>query len=97
MLVYSFTWGVLYLTLVSIPLVFGQIYGFSTGESGLIYLTQTLGSTIGFGCDWYCNKLYLKNVGKKGPEARLYTAFVGGICVPLGACRASFLSPHAQM
>ncbi|GAA5896292.1 MFS transporter [Sporobolomyces salmoneus] len=81
----SFTWGVLYLTLVSIPLVFGEIYHFNTGESGLVYLTQVFGSTLGFACDWYCNKLYLKNVGKRGPEARLYTAFVGGTCVPIGA------------
>ncbi|GAA5922095.1 MFS transporter [Sporobolomyces koalae] len=81
----SFTWGVLYLTLVSIPLVFGQIYHFDTGESGLVYIAQTLGSTIGLAADWYCNRLYLKNVAQRGPEARLYTAFVGGVCVPLGA------------
>ncbi|GAA5951045.1 hypothetical protein JCM3765_004662 [Sporobolomyces pararoseus] len=93
----SFTWGVLYLTLVSIPLVFGEIYQFNTGESGLVYLTQTFGSTIGYACDWYCNKLYLKNVAKRGPEARLYTAFVGGVCVPLGAfiyCFTSYPQCH---
>lgn len=72
------------MTLVSIPLVFTEVYNFTLGQSGLVYICQFLGSTIGFGCDWYCNKLYLKNVAKKGPEARLYTAFVGGVCVPLG-------------
>ncbi|GAA5900772.1 hypothetical protein JCM5296_004891 [Sporobolomyces johnsonii] len=81
----SFTWGVLYLCLVSIPLVFGRIYGFSTGESGLVYITQTIGSTIGLVFDHYCNRLYLKNVAKRGPEARLYSAFGGGILVPLGS------------
>jgi len=77
--------GVLYLTLVSIPIVFKQIYGFNTGEAGLVYITQTLGSAIGIIADGYCNRLYLKNVAKRGPEARLFTAFVGGVCVPLGA------------
>lgn len=64
----------LYLCLVSIPLVFGRIYGFSTGESGLVYITQTIGSTIGLVFDLYCNRLYIKNVAKRGPEARLYSA-----------------------
>ncbi|GAA5943732.1 hypothetical protein JCM1841_002539 [Sporobolomyces salmonicolor] len=81
----SFTWGVLYLCLVSIPLVFGRIYGFSTGESGLVYITQTIGSTIGLVFDLYCNRLYIKNVAKRGPEARLYSAFGGGVLVPLGS------------
>ncbi|GAA5856216.1 hypothetical protein JCM8547_000825 [Rhodosporidiobolus lusitaniae] len=82
----SFTWGVLYLFLVAIPLVYGRVYGFNTGESGLVYITQFLGSCIGLAWDVYCGKkFYRPNMVKRGPEARLYSAFGGGICVPLGA------------
>ncbi|GAA5994674.1 hypothetical protein JCM5350_000375 [Sporobolomyces pararoseus] len=38
----GFTWGVMYLELVSIPLVYREIYSFSIGESGLVYITQIL-------------------------------------------------------
>ncbi|GAA6059611.1 hypothetical protein JCM10212_005110 [Sporobolomyces blumeae] len=88
----SFTWGVLYLCLVSIPIVFERIYRFNTGEAGLLYITQTIGSTLGLIVDYYCDKLYQKNVAKRGPEARLYTAFVGGILVPLGSYLYAFTS-----
>ena len=33
----------------------------------------------------FCDKLYHKNVARKGPEARLYTAMVGGVLLPLGS------------
>lgn len=35
--------------------------------------------------DYYCNIAYHKNVAKRGPEARLYTAMVGGILLPVGS------------
>ncbi|GAA5941346.1 hypothetical protein JCM3775_001548 [Rhodotorula graminis] len=93
----SFAWGVLYLFLVSIPYVFTKVYGFSTGEAGLIYITQFLGGIIGIVVDRYCQRLYHANVAKRGPEARLYTAFVGGVCVPVGAfifCFTSYSFVH---
>lgn len=37
------------LFLVSIPYVYGRVYHFSTGEAGLVYITQFLGSCIGMG------------------------------------------------
>ncbi|GAA6059612.1 hypothetical protein JCM10212_005111 [Sporobolomyces blumeae] len=80
----SFTWGVMYLCLVSVPLVFKQVFGFNTGEAGVVYVTQTIGSTIGVGIELYCQKLYKRNVGQRGPEALLYTAFWGGVLFPLG-------------
>ncbi|GAA6035960.1 hypothetical protein JCM8097_005186 [Rhodosporidiobolus ruineniae] len=81
----SFTWGVLYLFLVAIPLVFSKVYGFSTGEAGLVYITQFIGSCGGFAYDQYCSRYYRANVEKRGPEARLYSAFGGGVFVPIGA------------
>ncbi|GAA5997302.1 MFS transporter [Rhodotorula paludigena] len=81
----AFTWGVLYLFLVSIPYVYSRVYGFSTGECGLVYITQFIGSAIGMAYDQYCMKFYHRNVAKRGPEARMYSAFGGGLCVPVGA------------
>jgi hypothetical protein len=45
----SFCWGVLYILLESLPLVFGGVYGFSIGQSGLTFITQIVGSCIGLG------------------------------------------------
>lgn len=66
--------GVMYIELVSVPLVFQEIYGFNTGQSGLVYITQTIGSFVGFGIEAYCNRLYRRHEARKGPEARLFTA-----------------------
>ncbi|BGP12470.1 hypothetical protein JCM10213v2_000387 [Rhodosporidiobolus nylandii] len=88
----SFTWGVLYLFLVAIPLVYGRLWGFNTGECGLIYITQTIGSALGFAYDQYCMRYYHANVARRGPEARLYSAFGGGLCVPIGAFIFCFTS-----
>ncbi|BGP52748.1 hypothetical protein JCM8202v2_000304 [Rhodotorula sphaerocarpa] len=85
------------LFLVSIPYVYGRVYHFSTGEAGLVYITQFLGSCIGMAYDQYCGRFYRRNVEKRGPEARLYSAFGGGICVPLGAfifCGTSLPNVH---
>jgi hypothetical protein len=94
---------VLYILLESLPLVFGGVYGFSIGQSGLTFITQIVGSCAGLGesfssilmrrltnesslvVDYYCNKAYHRNVAERGPEARLYTAMVGGILLPVGS------------
>ena len=64
----------MYLELVSIPLVYREIYSFSIGESGLVYITQILGSFGGFALEFYCSRLYQRHVAKRGSEARLFTA-----------------------
>ncbi|GAA5874285.1 hypothetical protein JCM8547_007553 [Rhodosporidiobolus lusitaniae] len=81
----SFTWSVLYLSLVSIPIIYKTIYGFSNGATGLIYISQVVGIFIGVGFDRLCNILYMRHVAKKGPEARLYTGLGAAIFVPIGS------------
>lgn len=93
----SFSWAVLYLFLVSIPYVYGRVFHFSLGESGVVYVTQFIGSCIGMAYDQYCGRFYRRNVAKRGPEARLYTAFGGGVCVPVGAfifCFTAYAHVH---
>ena len=81
----SFAWLALYLLLESIAGVFADVYGFSIGQAGLVFISEIIGATLGLIIDHFCNKLYLKTVDKRGPEARLYTAMAGGICFPVGA------------
>lgn len=38
-----------YILLESIPLVFGGVYGFTIGQSGLAFITQVVGSILGLG------------------------------------------------
>ena len=81
----SMGWGVLYLLLGSIVIVFQGLYGFATGPLGFVYATQAVGACLGLALDIYvCTPLYHKNVAKRGPEARLYTAMIGGVVFPVG-------------
>ncbi|KAL8276146.1 hypothetical protein RQP46_011440 [Phenoliferia psychrophenolica] len=73
----SFVWCVLYILLESIPLVYEGVYGFNIEQSSFVFASQVVGATIGL--------VYRRNVATRGPEARLYTAMVGGCLVPLGA------------
>lgn len=64
----------MYLELVSIPLTYREVYNFSLGQAGLVYITQVIGSFLGFGIEGYCGRLYQRHVARRGSEARLYTA-----------------------
>lgn len=80
----AFAWAVLYILLISVPIVFREVYGFTIGETGAIYTSLILGTCAATVIGYYTNKLYLKNVDTMGPEARMYTGMVGGILFPLG-------------
>ncbi|SCV68375.1 BQ2448_496 [Microbotryum intermedium] len=88
----SFCWAILYIQLVSLPLVFGELYDFTIGEAGMTYAAQFIGASVGLLIDHYCNKKYIKEVGRRGPEARLYSAMVGGIFIPVGCFTFTFTS-----
>ncbi|KAK9894773.1 MFS general substrate transporter [Cystobasidium minutum MCA 4210] len=81
----SFVYAVLYLLLVAIPIVYARVYHFNTGQIGLIYLSQAVGTILGAGVTVWTNRLYHKNVAKRGAEARLYSGMVGGVCLPVGS------------
>uniref|UniRef100_A0A0K3CDZ5 BY PROTMAP: gi/472587111/gb/EMS24610.1/ MFS polyamine transporter [Rhodosporidium toruloides NP11] gi/647394703/emb/CDR35936.1/ RHTO0S01e10528g1_1 [Rhodosporidium toruloides] n=1 Tax=Rhodotorula toruloides TaxID=5286 RepID=A0A0K3CDZ5_RHOTO len=94
----SFTWvRLLHLFLVSIPTVYKGVFGFNTGQAGLVYMGQFVGGSLGMIFDRYCERFYQRNVAKRGPEARLYSAFGGGIFLPVGAfifCFTSYPQCH---
>ncbi|KAM0793367.1 hypothetical protein ACM66B_000822 [Microbotryomycetes sp. NB124-2] len=93
----SFGWALLYMLLVAIPIVLRGTYGFSIGQAGLAFTSQVIGSGLGLVIDHYCEKLYHRKVAKRGPEARLYQAMVGGLMIPVGAAIFSFTAyPHVH-
>ncbi|KAL8290241.1 hypothetical protein RQP46_003180 [Phenoliferia psychrophenolica] len=83
-------WAVLYLELESVNLVFGGIYGFNLEQSSAVFTTQVVGAGFGLAIDLYCDTHYKKQVSRRGPEARLYSAMVGGCCLPIGAFLYTF-------
>ncbi|KAJ9108018.1 hypothetical protein QFC20_003587 [Naganishia adeliensis] len=80
----SMAWGVFYALTQSIPLIFQELYHFDTGHTGLVYLSMSIGTILSFIFNFYQEHLYRKNVAKRGPEARLYAAMVGGVCFAVG-------------
>lgn len=80
----SFAWADLYLLLVSVPMVFKEVYGFSVGQTGLAFSIFIISTCVAGAVARYTNRLYLANVESKGPEARMYTGVLGGLLLPLG-------------
>ncbi|KIM44763.1 hypothetical protein M413DRAFT_442721 [Hebeloma cylindrosporum] len=78
----GFAWGVYYCMIESIPPVFKSLHQFNQGEVGSVYMTMALGGLLGFLTNFYQEKLYQRNVEKRGPQARLYLV-----------CGAAFLFP----
>nr|POF26335.1 putative transporter [Quercus suber] len=84
----SFIYGLLYLSLTSYSLIFGGVYGFSLGVSGLPYVGMITGVFIGFGVVIALNKRYVKQLQANNnvpvPEWRLPVSMVGGIFFSIG-------------
>ncbi|SCV68698.1 BQ2448_819 [Microbotryum intermedium] len=86
----SFAWGILYLTLRAVPLVFAHVYGFTIGQVGLVFYGVVVAGIIGFVSNFYQERLYQRYVGTRGPEARLYAALIGGMIFPMGTLIFAF-------
>ncbi|KAM0793342.1 hypothetical protein ACM66B_000797 [Microbotryomycetes sp. NB124-2] len=88
----AFGWGIMYLSLRAVPLVFGNVYGFSIGQIGLVFLSIVVGGFIGYVTNYIQEYLYRLKVADKGPEARLYAAMAGGVIFPIGTIIFAFAS-----
>lgn len=53
-------------------------------------LSRRVASIIGFGTNFYQERLYRAHVARRGPEARLYASLVGGLVFPAGAFILAF-------
>lgn len=80
----AYAGAVLYLLLVSIPIIFTEVYAFSIGQVGLVYITQIVGSVAGTVICLWGDKMYHRHFDTHGPEARMWTGMSGGILFPLG-------------
>lgn len=84
----AFIYGILYLFLTAVPLIFTGEYGFSQGVAELPYLSMLLGvfigGLIGMHMDKYFKKATERNNGKVIPEERLPAMMIGAIFYTIG-------------
>jgi len=85
----AIAYGCLYILIVTFPTVWGEVYGFSEGSTGLMYLSFLIGYMIGivffqYSATWLLKKLIAKNGGVSKPEFRLPFLLVSGITLPVG-------------
>lgn len=81
----SFAWGILYLTLAAIPLVFRSIHGFSLQEANAVFAFMTVASILATILSIYQEKI-AKRYGKATgtAESRLYFACIESGFMPIG-------------
>lgn len=81
----SFSWGILYLTLAAVPLVFRTNHGFNIQESGAVFAAVFISAAIFTIICIYQEKI-AKNCGKlpNTPEARLYFSRYQSALMPIG-------------
>lgn len=82
-------YGYLYLIFTAIPTLFEQTYGFSSGNTGLAYIGQGLGASVGLiitGAlsDRIVTRLTAKNGGERKPEYRIPLIMFGALVLPIG-------------
>lgn len=84
----AFIYGLLYLFLTAVPLIFQGRYGWATGEAELPYISMFIGILIGGLISIIMENGYAKamerNNGKPVPEARLPPMMVGGFFFAVG-------------
>jgi hypothetical protein len=83
-------WGVFYTQIQGLPYIYPRIYGFSTTQTGLIYITMCIGSLTGFGFNFLQDAIYRRKVAKHGVEARLYAPMAGGVALFVGCMIFAF-------
>jgi hypothetical protein len=82
--------GVLFNFFAAVPYMFEMIHGFSTEQSGLVFLSIVGGSFLGlltiFACDVLLYRLKAAKypTGKFLPEHRLYSAMIDSFGLPIG-------------
>jgi multidrug resistance protein len=84
----ALNYAILYVCFTTFEVVFGEQYGFTSGEAGLATLGLGVGSIIGiFGYTIASKRSTKKLAGNDGglrPEHRLPPMIVGAFCMPIG-------------
>ncbi|RPA97211.1 MFS general substrate transporter [Choiromyces venosus 120613-1] len=82
----SFAWGVLYLFLQGVPLVFVENHGFTVAQVGYVFTGMFAGGVLALCCNAVIEigtKKYFSSP-TPNPEARLYSACTIGCLLPIG-------------
>lgn len=83
-----FVYGLVYMCLTIIPIIFQGEYRFSEGVAELPYLALMVGLFLGIGVSVLCDNRFIavmdKNGGKPVPEERLLSQMIGAILFPIG-------------
>ncbi|KAL4881872.1 polyamine transporter [Aspergillus karnatakaensis] len=85
----GFLYGLVYLFNEAFPLVFGSPngHGFNVGQQGLAFLGMAIGPILAFLThpiqERYYRHRVAANNGKSVPEARMYTARLGAVLIPI--------------
>ena len=89
----AFNFAILYGFFAAFPAVFEGIYGFNTGESGLVFLAIAVGNVVGYAAFVFIDRLTFRplvlaakerqDTGAIPPEARLYSALIGAFLLPI--------------
>jgi hypothetical protein len=90
----AFNFAVLFCFFAAFPYVFESVYGFSTEQTGLVFLAIGVGCVLAVPttilCDIYLYQPRFRaskaagNGGVVAPEYRLYPAMMGSVGLPLG-------------
>lgn len=83
----SFAWGVLYLQLNVLPLVFRTNHNFNTQENGAVFASIIIGVILALLLSIYQEKFarkYYPKLLSEGPEGRLYFACLEAALLPIG-------------
>ncbi|KAJ3760216.1 MFS general substrate transporter [Lentinula raphanica] len=85
----SVVYGTLYALFSAFPIVFETRRGWSAGSGGLAFLGVGAGISVGTATAQVQNTIYRRAMdksptGRAAPEARLHTAMMGGVLVPIG-------------
>lgn len=79
----SFCYGILYMQLGSIPIIFGEVRGWAQVEASLPFLCIFVGAVLGCGANVYnqllYNKVYRAAGNRAVPERRLPPMMVGSV------------------
>jgi hypothetical protein len=89
----AFNFAILYGFFAAFPAVFERIYGFNTGQSGLVFLAIAVGNIIAYLLFILIDRLTFRpmilaakpkaNGNLAPPEVRLYAAMIGAILLPI--------------
>lgn len=83
----AFVYGILYMFLTAVPLIFGGLYGWSGGVAELPYIAMLIGVFCGSGTCILFERKYAQVIDRDGwikPEDKLLPMMIGGVIFTIG-------------